>query len=400
MIESAFFWLALNLFTILILAFYSMEEMAAVSFNRVRLQFYVAQGSKRAYWLNSLLQNPSELFITTLIGVNVATFVGSECARKFHDAIGLSPDFAPLSQIILVIIFGELAPMFAARRYSEHVGLMGVPLLYFSAKILTPVIWLLGFTTKLAGKLMGGQVKHPEIFLTQEELKTVFETQEETSPDTPITSNIFTLERKLAKDAMTPLNEQTVISSQSTIQQVRDQESFNHKYLVVYHGNIQKIIGIVYIKDLLRVPPQKKLRNYCIPPWFVPSTTPLGQIIKQFRQSSEHIAIILDDQGLAIGYLTFEDILEEIFGKTGLKKTPKSTLVIDRVLDGETTLESLQKELGIKLDGEPLETLSEWMIRNMEHSPSAGESIITGPFQFTITEASLLEVKKVRIETF
>lgn len=399
MIANPFFWLFFNFLSIIILAFYSMEEMAAVSFNRVRLQFYVSQGSKRAFWLNSLLQNPSELFITTLIGVNVATFFGSECARKFHYAIGLSPDIAPLSQIILVIIFGELAPMFAARRYSEHVGLMGAPLLYFSAKILTPFIWLLGFTTKIAHQLMGGKANHHEIFLTQDELKNIFEAQDETAPDTPITSNIFTLERKLAKDAMTPLNEQTVISSQSTIQQIKERETFNHKYLVVYHGSIHKIIGIVYIKDLIRASSPKKLKNFCIPPWFVSSFTPLDQIIKQFRRNSEHIAIVLDDQGLAIGYLTFEDILEEIFGKTGLKKAPKTALVIDREIDGQITLEALQTELGIKLDGEPLEILSEWMVRHMEHSPSVGEFLIAGPYQFTVTETSLLEIKKVRIET-
>ena len=60
--ESALYWLFLNLATIAILAFFSMEEMACVSFNKIRLQFYVAQGSQRAIWLNSLLQNPSRLF--------------------------------------------------------------------------------------------------------------------------------------------------------------------------------------------------------------------------------------------------------------------------------------------------------------------------------------------------
>lgn len=395
MIESPFFWLTLNAFTILMLAFYSMEEMAAVSFNRVRLQFYVSQGSKRAKWLNSLLQNPSTLFITTLIGVNVATFIGSESARKFHQAIGLSPDLAPLSQIILVIIFGELAPMFAARRYSEHVALMGVGLLYFSAKLLTPFIWLLSFTTKIANRLMGGHVSHPEITLTQEELKRVFEDQREDAT----TSNIITFGGKTAKDAMIPLNEKTVISSQETVEQVRKLKIFNQKYLVVYHESLNKIIGIVYIKDLLREHPQKKLKSFCTPPWFVSASTPLVQIIKQFRRSSENIAIALDDQGFAIGYLTFEDILDEIFGETGLKKAPKTDIVIDRELDGEISLKALQKELEIVMEGQPDETLSEWMIRNMEHSPAVGESVTAPPYQFTITEMSILEIKKVRVET-
>lgn len=396
--ETAFFWLFLNFLTILTLAFYSMEEMATVSFNRLRLQYYVSQGSKRAYMLNSLLQNPSELFATTLIGVNVATFIGSECARNFHMAIGISPDLAPLSQIILVIIFGELAPMFAARRYSEHVALMGVPLLYLSAKILTPFIWMLDWITKIANKLMGGHQEHPQFFLTEEELKKVFSDQDEEEQN-PITSNIFTLKRKLAKDAMTPLNLQTVISSDTTVQQAREQKTFNHKYLVVYQGNIDKIIGIVYIKDLLRASGHKKLKNFCNPPWFVSFSTPLIRIIKQFRQNSENIVIVLDDQGKARGYLTFEDLLEEIFGKTGLKGTIQTELVIDRTLDGSTPLHVLNRELGIQLEGEASETLSEWMIKNMEHSPAIGEYLISPPFQFTILETSLLEIKKVSVET-
>lgn len=404
--ESALFWLSLNVLSIAVLAFYSMEEMAAVSFNRLRLQFYISQGNRRASWLGSLLQNPSELFTTTLIGVNVATFFGSECARKFHEAIGLSPDIAPLSQIILVIIFGELAPMFAARRYAEHVALMGVPVIYFSAKLLSPVIWLLGFITRFTSKLLGSHPSHPQLFLTQDELKKMFEDQDDDytptqkdSRDIPITSNIFNLREKRAKDAMTPLNSKTVISSTETVQQVREQELFDHKYLVVYQGSLNKIIGIVYIKDLIRAPAHKKLKSFCSPPWFVSSTTPLIQIIKHFRRHSENIAIVLDDSGFAIGYLTFEDILEEIFGKTGLGGISKTALVIDRVVDGDISLGALQRELGVNLEGEPSETLSDWMTRKMEHAPAAGETLVISPYELTIEETSLLGITKVNIET-
>ena len=127
MFSVAMMWLLFNILSIVFLAFFSMAEMACISFNKIRMQFYVAQGSKRAKWLYALMQNPSRLFGTTLIGVNIATFVGSECARQFHSAIGLDPDLAPLSQVIIVIIFGELAPQFAARSYPENVAMLGAP---------------------------------------------------------------------------------------------------------------------------------------------------------------------------------------------------------------------------------------------------------------------------------
>ena len=99
-----------------------MIEMACVSFNKVRLEYYVSKGKKRALWLSFLLHHPAYLFGTTLIGVNVALIIGSECARRFYAALGLNPDLAALTQILLVLIFAEISPMFAGRRYAEHVA--------------------------------------------------------------------------------------------------------------------------------------------------------------------------------------------------------------------------------------------------------------------------------------
>src|ERR1700722_3738597 len=95
---TAFSWFLLNILTIILLGFYSMQEMASVSFNRLRLQYYVSKGIKRAIWVQSLLQNPARLFGTTLISVNIAMFIGSECARRTYAALGLNPDWAPLTQ--------------------------------------------------------------------------------------------------------------------------------------------------------------------------------------------------------------------------------------------------------------------------------------------------------------
>src|SRR5580658_9565833 len=110
---------------LIVQGFFAMIEMACVSFNKVRLQYYVSKGKKRALWLSFLLHHPAYLFGTTLIGVNTALVIGSEYSRRFYDAMGLSPDLAPLSQIVIVLIFAEISPMFAGRRYAEHVAMLG-----------------------------------------------------------------------------------------------------------------------------------------------------------------------------------------------------------------------------------------------------------------------------------
>lgn len=401
--EEALFWLGLNLITIAILAFYSMEEMAFVSFNRVRLQYYVAQGSQRAIWIDYLLKNPSKLFATTLIGVNVATFIGSECAREFHSAIGISPDLAPISQVIVVIIFGELAPMFAARRYSEHVALLGSPLLYFSSKILAPFIWILGLISKASNKIFGGHESTANLFLTQDELQKILEEQDdevsypESEEFNAITSNIFRLKEKFADQVMTHISFDTAVSDQMTIWQLKKHQSLMTKFLITYRNTLENVSGIVYIKDLLLAQEGKKLLAFCRPPWFITTATPLIEILKQFRRNSETIAIVLNSKGKAIGHITFEDILDEIFGETGSQGHIINKL-IDRTFDGDITLEKLKKE-GIALEGLPEETLSAWLMRKIEHHPEAGESYNLAPFEFIVKETSLLGITSVEIKS-
>lgn len=404
MSEEAIFWLIANFFTIVVLAFFSMEEMACVSFNKIRLQFYVAQGSQRAEWLHNLLQNPSKLFGTTLIGVNTATFVGSECARKFHEAIGISPDLAPLSQVFLVIILGELAPMFAARRYSEHVALMGIPLIYFTSIVLTPLIWILGQISKAANYCFRGHEENPHLFLTQDELqKVVDEAEDEQSNEkedySTITQNIFRLRNKTAKNSMTPINQKAAVPANFTVEKAASYVSLKENFLLLYQKDVVDIVGIVYIKDLIQAPKETKLKAVASPPWFISFQTPLLKILKQFQKNSENIAIVIDHNGKACGYLAFEDILEEIFEKSSFKKNKAKNIIVDLTFSGDTPLSVLKEELKVNLPGKPDETLSEFLIRVMDHHPEEGEVWVFSPYEFIIKETTLFQIATVNVKT-
>ena len=148
------FFLLLTLICIVIHGFFSMFEMAAVSFNKIRMHYFVNKNYKRAIWLSHLLDKPSRLFGTTLIGVNTFLQIGSEASRRFYESLNLNPDIAPITQIIVVLIFAELSPMFAARRYSEHVAMLGIPIIIFTSKILTPVIILIDWIAHLFTRIL------------------------------------------------------------------------------------------------------------------------------------------------------------------------------------------------------------------------------------------------------
>lgn len=401
--EEALFWLLLNILTILILAFFSMEEMAIVSFNKVRLQFLVSEGNERAIWVHELLKNPSRLFGTTLIGVNTATFVGSECARNFHESIGLSPDLAPISQVILVVVFGELAPMFAARRYFTHVALLGIPLLYLSSIILAPFIWIFGLVAKWANLICGGKEEHPNLFLTQDELQKVIEEQDEERIYSDVndfnqtTTSIFLLRKLKALNVMNPLNTLTTVSSQTTVGNLRHFIKDSISFVVVYHKVIEKIIGVVYIKDLLRENELKKLHDFCKSPWFILESTPLIDTLKQFRQNSETVAIVLNPSGKAVGTLTFEDILDEIFPRTLSVKVTHHA-VVDKTINGKMTLSEFSKEFHLPPFEKEEMTISDYLTSSLEHHPEVGDQFVIPPYTLIVKESTLFEIKTIQVK--
>jgi CBS domain containing-hemolysin-like protein len=406
-------WLALNLLSIIMLSFYSMMEMACVSFNRVRLHYYVSKGEKRALWLNYLLHHPSRLFGTTLIGVNVAMIFGSEFAREFHSAIGVNPDLAPLSQVIIVVIFGELAPMFAARGYPEHIAMMGIPLLYASAKIMKPILWGIGAISHLCNMLIGNKEKEGSIYLTQDELQKILEEQEGDQPYAShkqefnaVSANIFSLRKKDASQVMTPLNHIPSIPSNSTVESTRKLFSKkNIDYLPIYHNDTRQIIGIAFPRDLIRVSDIKRVRDYAHAPWFISQHTKITQILKQFRHNNQEVAVILDKEGNAVGILDLDDIIEEIFEKSSESAshhyTPKRKmqLIIDRTFPGDLKVSDFNAQFNVLLQTDVDMTFSELMTDALGHDPEVGESIYIDPFELTVKETTLRGIKSITITT-
>ena len=85
------------------------------------VQYFLTKGDLKMQWLNGWSSHSGTLFGTTLIGVNIALVVGSESARQIVSSCGFLPTGRPSPRRLIVILFGELAPMFAARRYPDHV---------------------------------------------------------------------------------------------------------------------------------------------------------------------------------------------------------------------------------------------------------------------------------------
>lgn len=391
----------MTFFSIVLQGLFAFFEMASVSFNKVRLQYYVSLGNRRALWLNYLLKRPSRLFGTTLIGITASLVVGSECSRRFYEAIHLDPDLAPLTQVPLVLLFGELAPMFAARRHPEQAAMLCVPFMIFFAKLLSPLIWTFDALSRLIHRLMG-KGQEGSLFLTREEVRMAFEEQEEGEDEfNSAISHIFQLKNFNAGQLMIPLSKVQMAPSNATLAEVRHLLSVHYAPMIpIYHRSTQNIVAIAPLRSLLRLSDQKKVIDAASSPWFVTRDTSILQLLHQFRRNNQNVAVILDPNGQAVGILTLDQILAEIFGEeshAGAAETP--TPYIERTLLGEMTIFAFNQEFEADLPLNRGETLSDLILAELGHLPVIDESIHIGDFEFTVIEPTLLGIKSLRVRS-
>jgi CBS domain containing-hemolysin-like protein len=388
-----------------------MLEMAAVSFNKVRLQYYISKHSKRALWLHQLLNRPALLFGTTLIMVNASLLIGSECSRRFYEAVGASPTWAPLTQAFLVLVFAEISPMFAGRRYAEDAAMLGVPILYFCAILLKPFVFAIDLLCKAVNRLCGAKF-FSEVYLSREELQHVIESREEAvlseekqEFNTAVT-NIFSLKNKVAKELMIPLKEIKLCSTQASVGEIRKLVEKDYvPFIPLFHKNPSHIVAIAYPRDLLRLSDEKKVKDHARSPWFVTESTSILQLLKQFRRNNQSIAIILEKAGTAIGVLTLDEIIDHLFAREDswssfgdiFPNMPQ--IALDLALPADMLLIDFKREYRMGLVYKQAKTLAEAMELALGHMPREGESVRIDQFELIVEESSLLGPKTITVKT-
>lgn len=390
-------------FTLLFIAIqglFAFFEMACISFNKVRLQYYVSIGTRRALWLNNLLKRPSRLFGTTLIGITASLVIGSECARRFYESIHLDPDWAPLTQIPLVVIFGELAPMFAARRHPEQSAMFCVPLMIVLARLLTPVTWTFDTVSRLIQRAIGKEKESP-LFLSREEVKMTFEKGEEDELNRAV-SQIFQLKNFTAGQLMIPLSEVQMVPSSATLAEVRHLLSVHYApILPIFHRSTHNIVGLVHLRNLLPLGEEQRVIDSAASPWFVTRDTSILHLLQQFRRNNHNLAVILDPSGQACGILTLDQILAEIFGEetqTG-SVLEESSHYIERTLSAEMTVSEFNRQFEADLPEKEGDTLSDLVLARLDHFPVKDESIRIGDLEFTIDEPTLRGIKTLSVRS-
>lgn len=409
MSDSPLFWLLATLFWTLVMSFYSTQEMACISFNRLRLEYYIKEKKRFALWLEFLLKNPTILFSTTLIGVNLALMASSESARRLYEALGLNPNFAPITHIPFILLFGELVPMFAARIHAEHMCRIGVPLLYLTSKILSPLIVVIDFVFRNLTRYFSKKESDAHsAFLSREELQKLIEEHETgpiveaKEPINEIVDNLFSLKGKLAFELMEKLHLQPVASAQTTVFETRKKlKKFDEPYILVFHKTKSKIVGVVLIQDLLHASDSKRISEFIRPACFVVGHTPILELVTKLQEEKLPIAVVLDSSGDTQGAITLDDIFDELFGseREEVDAKTKPQTYLEKTFSADTKISDFNAAYGLEIDPQGCVTFAELIEQTLGRNPIPEDTLFIEPVEITVKETSLFKAKTILITT-
>lgn len=392
--QSPWPWLIATLLCVMLEGFFSMQEMAIVSLNRLDLLYDYARGSRRAKWISKLLQNPHQLFSTTLLVVNLVLQIGSECSRRFYQSLDLSSGIAPISQVVLVVICAELAPMFAARQYPRQIAFAGIPVLYAVSVLLRPVVSIVAVLAELINKLLG-TCAQSFAFVSREDLKSILRRiqpagghEHETFLE-KVGSNILAMQEVCAGDIARSLSAWPSIDTRASLQELRSIfEKERCEFVLVYDHILTKVTGIALPRTV--IDPTSKVMGYVYqiakPALMVHSNDSLLKVMAPLRQSRHSIAIVLDQSGQAIGCLTFDEVAHYLFGPSHGYVVHNSGALLERRFDIETRLGLLRQQWGVQLDFPDDWTLERLLNHLLEHTPAAGEKCHQRGVEFEVRD--------------
>ncbi|HOP18219.1 MAG: CBS domain-containing protein [Gammaproteobacteria bacterium] len=211
------------------------------------------------------------------------------------------------------------------------------------------------------------------------------------------------------RDIMIPRAQMVVVGRDHELGQVLPVVTDSaHSRFPVIDDDRAEVVGIMLAKDLLQYcgenAPRFKMRDIVRSAVFVPESKRLNVLLREFRASRNHMAIVIDEYGNAAGLVTIEDVLEQIVGEIEdeydfdegafiLKRGPNNYTI-----KAHTTVEEFNEYFGVSFDDSDFDTIGGLMVSALGHLPGRGESVVVDGFRFTVVRADSRKVRLLQVE--
>jgi putative hemolysin len=408
---------------------FALSEMAVVSARKARLQARAEEGSRRARIALELANNPNDFLSVvqigiTLIGTLAGAFGGATLAAHLADYLKGIPWIAPHSEpvalaiVVIVIsylslVVGELVPKRLALSNPELFASALAPLMRIIAKIASPAVRFLSWSTDLVLRLI--PMKHEtQQTVTEEEVRHMIDQGTETGTfeeaEQEMLEGVFRLGDRRVAELMTPRQEISWIDLNDTPDIIRETlRQSKHSRFPVADGDLDRLEGFVHVKDLLDESLAGKpldIRSVLRKAPAVPESMRALRAIETLRTHDSHLAFVVNEHGGVEGLVTVTDIVRAIMGDLPASPSASEPLAVQRedgswLIDGTMPAYELKELLGIRtLPGEQegtFTTVGGFVMTSLGKVPAPGDHFEHNGWRFEVLDMDGNRVDKVLV---
>ncbi len=400
--------------TLIVAAVSAAAETALTSVNRLRIRNLAEEGDANARIIANLLRRPQTFLTTILIVSNVAVITGTTLATiialdiNFNGAEVVSTALLSL----IVLIFCEITPksiaVQAPERWARWLVRPVEAVMFVLRPLVVALTWITSGMVRLFG---GGATQYSTRFVTEDELRLLVEVSEEEGvleeEEREMIDNVFDLSDTAVREIMVPRIDMVTVEADDDMREVTQVIlQGGQSRIPVYEDSIDNIIGVLYAKDLLRVfalSQQATVRSLVRPPFFVPESKHLDDLLREMQSQHVHIAIVVDEYGSVAGLVTIEDLVEEIIGDIQdeydvEEQLSEQTGENEFILDAKVSLDEFEELLERELPEDGYETVGGFVIAQLDKIPSPGDTIRFEDMAFSVLGTKGRRITKLRVE--
>lgn len=393
-------------------------EFAIVGAPRAAIERRAAEGNTLARAVQRVLEDPRQqdrYIATAQLGITVASLglgmygehVLADGLYRVFGGSGLpqwlvSHGVASVVAVAILtyfhIVVGEMVPKSLALQHAERVALWITPPMIWTRNALFPVVVALNALGNLLLKIFGvnRQAQNADQYYTSEELQLIVQESEDLgairAESGQMLQELFEFGGLTAGEVMVPRVRLTGIRLGTTTDQIRELLSRSpHTRYPIYERDLDHIIGMVHIKDLLRVLLRDEAitRAHARPLPLVPETAELDSVLSTMRRERTQMVIVIDEHGGTAGAATLQDLFEEVVGD--IEEGPPSSPQVyrdaqDRLhVPGTMRIDEVGQEFDLELEHEDVDSVSGLVLTLLGRPPRVGDTVRYDRLQFEVT---------------
>jgi putative hemolysin len=425
------FWLIVTAIVVLLLGngFFSGSEIAIISVRKSRVETLAAKGSRVARHLKELQDHPETFLATVQIGVTVmgtlAGLLGGYLANLYVEPLlahtPLPSWVAPAAVaggvvgaciIYVELILGELVPKAVALRFSERVALIVAWPIALLARFSRGLVRVLTGSTRAVLWTMGMRRPGRLSFVSEDEIRHIIQEGRDQGvldkTDAELIDSVFELAEIAVKQVMVPRPKITALDVRTPAADVSRlivESGFSR--IPVYDGSIDSILGVIYVKDVLRLLERQQpvnMRKILHAVHFVPETKKVRALLRELQRRRSHMALVVDEHGSVTGLVTLEDLIEEIVGEIrdeydGEERPVEKQRDGSLIVEGTVSAADLRESFAVPIpESSDFETIAGFMLERLGTLPRGGEMVMLGDHRLTVVDVDRNRISKVKIE--